>query len=80
MNIGAGYDKTLSEVRKEHPDLKGRMFVQNLPAVMQKHKRANEVEAMPFGFLDPRLIKGKDTRIQSQLRCFKPYSGILNNY
>lgn len=58
VDVGGGRGQVLRELRKQRPDLQGRMIVQDLPQEVQDVQYTDGVEAMPFDFFMPQPIKG----------------------
>lgn len=59
VDVGGGRGKTLREVRKEMPNVKGRVIVQDLPKVIEGHETGHEVAAMPYDIFTPQPVKGE---------------------
>ncbi len=58
VDIGAGRGLALNAVRKDRPNLTGRMIAQDLPEVIKGRVEADGVENMAYNFLEPQPIKG----------------------
>ena len=58
VDVGAGRGEVLGDVRKERPDLVGRIVAQDLPEVIAGREVADRVENMAFDFFQPQPVKG----------------------
>lgn len=58
VDVGGGKGKILEDVRKQRPDLKGKMIVQDLPQEIDDRETAEGVEVMVYDFFTPQPIKG----------------------
>ena len=58
VDVGAGRGQVLGGLRKERPDLIGRMVAQDLPEVIAGREVADGVENMAFNFFEPQPVQG----------------------
>lgn len=59
VDVGAGRGQVLGDIRKERPDLVGRIVAQDLPEVIAGREIADGVENMAFDFFQPQPVKGE---------------------
>ena len=59
VDVGAGRGQVLGDVRKERPDLVGRLVAQDLPDVIAGREIADGVENMTVDFFQPQPVKAK---------------------
>lgn len=59
VDVGASRGQVLGDIRKERPDLVGRMIAQDLPGVLADREIADGVEKMAFDFFQPQPVKGE---------------------
>ncbi len=59
VDVGGGRGQVLGDIRKERPDLVGRMIAQDLPGVLAGREIADGVEKMGFDFFQPQPVKGE---------------------
>lgn len=59
VDVGGGYGKTVREVCKKIPDLRGRVVIQDLPKIIEGQEAAHGVEAMAHDFFNPQPIHGE---------------------
>ncbi len=58
MDVGGGQGQAPREVRKDRPDLVGRMIAQDLPEVIAGREVVEGVETMAHDFFEPQPVKG----------------------
>ena len=58
VDVGAGRGQALRAVRKDRPDLVGRMIAQDLPEVISGREIVEGVETMAYDFFEPQPVKG----------------------
>ncbi|KKK13220.1 putative O-methyltransferase, partial [Aspergillus rambellii] len=59
VDVGGNQGHDLIRFRERYPDLKGRLVLQDLPAVVAGCCSSEIIEPMAYSFLDPQPIKGK---------------------
>ena len=59
VDVGAGRGQVLADIRKERPDLVGRIIAQDLPEVIAGRETADGVENMAFDFFEYQPVKGE---------------------
>ena len=58
VDVDAGRGQGLGDLRKERPDVIGRMVALDLPEVIAGRRVADGVENMPFSFFQPLSVQG----------------------
>lgn len=59
VDVGAGRGQVLGDIRKERPDLVGRIIAQDLPEVIAGREIADGVENMAFDFFQLQPVQGE---------------------
>ena len=58
VDVGGGRGQILNNVKKERPEMQGRMIVQDLPHEIKGRERSEEVESMAYDFFTPQPVMG----------------------
>ena len=72
VDVGGSSGHELAKFHRRHPDVPGRLIVQDLPTVIEKHRTEQTprfLEMMPYDFFTPQPVEGKKP---SQQDSFKP--------
>lgn len=65
VDVGGNQGHDLAKLREKHPDIPGRLVVQDLPKVVSAPS-GKGIEPMAYSFLDPQPIKGMRDRLLSR--------------
>jgi len=66
VDVGGGMGQDLLELRTKHPEVKGRMILQDLPAVIDQIKNLpEEIEATAHNFFEVQPVKGMSFKLTS---------------
>ena len=65
VDVGGGKGKLIERFRKQRPDLKGRMILQDLPRVVEGREIVEGVEYMVHDFFTPQPITGTLSSLHS---------------
>ncbi|KAI9709673.1 MAG: hypothetical protein M1828_002372 [Chrysothrix sp. TS-e1954] len=60
VDVGGGRGQIIEDVRKQRPDLKGRMIVQDLSQEIEGRATVEGVEPMSYNFFTPQPVKGAE--------------------
>ena len=63
VDIGGGPGQELSRFKEHHPDIPGRLILQDLPLTLTRErveKLPSGIEAMEYDFFTPQPIKGRE--------------------
>ncbi|KAB8238223.1 S-adenosyl-L-methionine-dependent methyltransferase [Aspergillus alliaceus] len=58
VDVGGNQGHDLIRFREKYPDVTGRLVLQDLPKVVNSATVGDEIEVMPYSFLDPQPVKG----------------------
>ena len=58
VDIGGGFGQVLDGVRKNCPDLKGRLVLQDLPETVKGHVQVENMDVVGHDFFTPQPVKG----------------------
>ena len=68
VDVGGGMGQDLLELRMKHPEVKGRMVLQDLPAVIEQIKDLpEEIEATAHDFFETQPVKGRSFKLPNLL-------------
>ena len=56
VDVGGGRSQILNNLRKERPELRGKMIVQDLPREIERREDLTEVESMAYDFFTPQPV------------------------
>lgn len=70
VDVGGGRGEELRRFRKNHPELKGRIVIEDLPSVVEGQEVEEGVEAIAHDFFTPQPIKGTSSELFSKSRSF----------
>lgn len=58
VDVGCGCGRALMQLRRQRPDIEGRIVAQDLPEVIAGREIDEGIENMTYDFLDPQPVKG----------------------
>ena len=58
VDVGGGHGHVLEDFRKQRPDIKGRVIVQDLPGVIEGRAPVNGVEVMAYNMFTTQPVRG----------------------
>ena len=58
VDVGGGHGHVLEDFRKQRPDIKGRVIVQDLPEVIEGRVSLNGVEVMAYNLFTAQPVRG----------------------
>ena len=78
VDVGGNQGHDLLTFQQRHPDLKGRLVLQDLPESLEKMPaRLEGIEVMPYDFFTPQPIKGESAERNRRAYAFGRYSTWL---
>lgn len=76
VDVGGGPGQELARFKNRHPNMSGRMILQDLPLTLQRiEKLPDGIEPMEYDFFTPQPIKGRHS-LRSHLRGKKTLTGL----
>ena len=77
VDVGGGRGEALRKFRKNHPQLSGRVIVEDLPKVVEGQEVEDGVEAIAHDFFTPQPVKGMQDRLsRSPCKPRPPISSV----
>lgn len=68
VDVGGGVGHDLLGFRARHPEIKGRLVLEDLPHIIQAVGEADGIELVEHDFYTPQPVKGKSSSLSFHLR------------